>query len=235
MIKIGFVSNGYQNHPGQALESHPFFYPKREDFQADGPTRKCPAFHDYTMGAFSIGIAFDLRFCVRRSPEGKVWVEYDRTFTTLPEESLPHALNLDGIEFGVVQLNLHPNWMFVSDTPNVYMVILPAVGQTNPEPFRGQLNIYNWFRHTSYAFRVKIDEWVTISKDSPIMSAKFFHPEDSHFVLKEIRRTQDIEKRARFMDVHALIGGQTFARWREIFQFNGKRRPKKVLQFIEDE
>lgn len=234
MIKIGFVSVGNLGDPQQSLEAHPAFYPKREDFQADGPTRKCPAFHDYVMGSFSIGIAYNLRFCVRKSQDGKYWVEYDRSFTSLPEPILPNCLNLDNIEYGVVQLNIHPNWMFISDTPNVHMIVIPASGQTNPEPFRGHLNIYNWFRHTSYAFRVKIDEWVTVSKDSPIMAVKFVHPEETHFVIKEVRKTREIESRAQFMVIHNLVGSQTFSRWKDIFKFNGKRRPKKVLEFIED-
>jgi hypothetical protein len=186
------------------------------------------------MGAFSLGIAYDMRFCVRKTADGEYWVEYDRSFTTLPEEALAHAIVMQNIQEGVAQLNLLPNWMFISDTPDVQMIIVPALGQTNPEPFRGQLNIYNWFRNTSYAFKVKVDEWVTISKNSPIFAVKFVHPEESHFVLGEIKLTPEIERHARYMEAHGILGNQTFAKWREIFKFNGKRRPAKVLQFIED-
>jgi hypothetical protein len=235
VIRIGYLSNAYMNHPGKAIESHPAFTPVRETFPADGRVRRCPASHDYLMGSFSIGIAYDMRFCVRKTPEEGYWVEYDRSFTSLPEQALPHAISLDDIESGLVQLNIHPNWLFLSDTPDVQMVIIPAVGQTNPEPFRGQLNIYNWVRHTSYAFRARVDEWVTISKNSPIMAVKFLHPTETHFVLGEIRRTDEITEHSRYMDLHNIIGGQTFASWRKIFSFNGKRRPKRLMYFIEDE
>lgn len=186
------------------------------------------------MSSFNIGIAYDMKFCVRKTPDGKYFVEYDHSGTTLPNDALHNALNLDDIEDGVVQLTLHPFWMFISDDPNVVMTVQPAVGQTNPEPFRGQFNIYNWFRSTSYAFKIKVDEWVTISRNSPIFSVKFYHPTETHFTIAEIRKTMEIQNREQFSGVHSIIGGQSFNKWREIWKFNGKRRPKKVLEFIED-
>ena len=219
---------------GSSMAAHPTFHPVREDFPADGPVRKCPSFNDYVMSSFSVGIAYDMLFCVRKAADGTYWVEFDRSVTTLPEDTLAHSLNIIHAEYGIVQLALHPFWMFVSDDPDVHMLVLPAVGQTNPEPFRGQLNIYNWFRHTSYAFKVKVDEWVKISRNSPIFAVKFWHPTETHFVLGEIVKTDDIRRYERNMDLHNIIGSQTFSKWREIFKFNSKRRPAKVLQFIED-
>lgn len=235
MIKIGFCSNGGSHDIGNILTTHPAFYPKREDFPATGRSRRCPSFNDYVLSSFNIGIAYDMHFCVRKTSEGKYFVEYNHAGTTLPEEALANALNLDDVEDGVVQLVLHPFWMFISDDPDVVMTVQPAVGQTNPEPFRGQLNIYNWFRPSSYAFRVKIDEWVKISKDSPIFQVKFYHPTETHFVLGEVKKTQAIYDRERYSAVHSIVGGQTFAKWREIFKFAGKRRPPRVLEFIEDD
>lgn len=235
MIKIGFCSNGNGRDVGSVISIHPAFFPRREDFPATGRSRRCPAFNDYVMSSFSIGIPYDLTFCIRKGADGNHFVEYNDKETTLPKEVLPEVLNLDDIQDGVVQLVIQPFWMFISDTPDVTMTVQPAIGQTNPEPFRGQMNIYNWFRPTSYAFKVKINEWVQIRKDSPIFSVKFYHPEETHFVLGEIVKTQEITNRGQFSYVHNFLGGQTFAKWKEIFKFAGKRRPKRVLNFIEDQ
>lgn len=235
MIRIGYCANDSIHSVGLPLAADPAFHPKRDTHSLGGPASACPSLNDYSRSSFAVGLAYDLRFCVRQSNNGEFFLEFDRSITSLPESSLNRAIDLSNIGAGIVQLALHPFWMFISDTKDVQMVILPAIGQTNPEPIRGQFNIYDWFRHTSYAFRVEPNTWVTLSRNSPIFSVKFFHPTETHFALQEIDKTPQIRRHERNMELHSIIGHQTFAKWREIFLFNRHRRPATVLNFITEE
>jgi hypothetical protein len=234
MIKIGYCSAGKQDDLHELLSSHPIFHPAREDVPGGPKAKRCPSFNTYVLSAFNVGIAYDMKFRVRQTENKQHFVEYDRKETTLPEPSLPNAVSLEDFEEGIIQLPLIPFWMFISDEPGVVMTVQAAQGQTNPEPIRGQLNIYDWIRPSSYAFRATLDEWVTIKKSSPIYQVKFFHPNETYFTLSECEKTDDIFRLEQYKNIHSVVGSNSLSKWKEIWEFNRKRRPKKLLNFLED-
>jgi len=232
MIKIGYVASGPALDYYSSLAHHPTFHPVREEIPVRGRALRCPAFNEYCQSAFNIHVPYDLKFRIKRAPQNKEpFIEYDRSQTSLDEEGCGHALALQDLDDGVAQLSLHPFFMFLSDTPDVIMTVLGAQGQTNPEPIRGQFNIYNWFRGTSYAFKVEEEKWYTISRSSPIYQVKFYHPSETHFLVAEALKTPFLDSRESGQRLHGMIGPQ---KWPSIFDFNKKRRPKKVIQFLNE-
>jgi hypothetical protein len=232
MIKIGYCPTGAPNELYNILVAHPAFHPKREEIPVGGRARKCPSFNDYVLSAFNIYTNYDMRFRVKKTPTGEYFVEFDEKKTTISQQMLGEAMSLADIEDGVIQLSILPFWMFISDVPGVIMTVQGAQQQTNPDPIRGQLNIYDWWRGTAYAFKASVDEWITISKNSPIYQVKFYHPEETHFTVGEIHKTEVILRRENFGNLHNLTGPQ---KWKEIWAFNRHRRPKSVLNFIKDD
>ena len=233
MIKIGYCPSGGEMDFQSILTAHPAFHPSREDIPVQGKARRCPSFNEYVMSAFNIGIGFDARFRVRMSADKQYFVEFDPSHTTLPEEALGHAFSLEDFDDGIIQLGLFPHWIFISDDPNVLMTVQSAQKQTNPQPIRGQLDIYNWIRPTSYAFTAEVDQWVTLSKDSPIFQVKFYHPTENHFVVAECMKTPEIVKREQYRQLFSVTGSLSLRNWKQIWAFNGRRRPKTLLEFIE--
>jgi len=231
MIRVGYCAAGGSTDIGATLAAHPAFHPVRETIPVDGDARRCPAFNDYVLSAFNISVNYDLRFRVVQDDHGHMYVEFDEENCSLPSASLGRVLNTADIEHGIVQLGLLPFWIFISDDPDVVMTVQSAQGQTNPEPIRGQFNIYEWFRGTSYAFRVEFNQWVRISQDSPIYQVKFYHPSETRFSVGEIEKTPLISERERYGQLHVITGPQ---RWKEVWAFNRRRRPKHVLNFLKD-
>lgn len=232
MIRIGYCPTGNFGDPYSIYAAHPAFHPKREEIPVTGRARKCPSFNDYVLSAFNISTNYDMKFRVKKTPTGEYFVEFDDSKTTVPKQMLGEALSLADMDDGVIQVSMVPFWMFISDVPGVLMTVQGAQMQTNPDPIRGQLNIYDWFRGTSYAFKAEVDEWITITKDSPIYQVKFYHPEETHFTVAEIEKTDVIRERESYGNLHHLTGSQ---RWKEIWQFNRNRRPKNVLKFLRDD
>lgn len=232
MIKIGYCASGTVHEPYLSLASHPVFHPKREELPVRGKATRCPAFAEYVASAFNIHIPYDLAFRIRKTPSNEVFVEFDRKNTSLPENALGSCIVPNDIDDGVIQLSIHPFWIFISDTPDVIMTVQGAQQQTNPDPIRGQFNIYNWFRGTSYAFKAEVDQEITISKDSPIYQVKFYHPTETNFTVSECYKNDFITARESGQHLHGMIGKM---RWSNVFDFNKKRRPAKVLNFIDED
>ena len=234
MIKIGYCASGQEMDYHTSLAHHPAFHPVREELPVRGKATKCPAFAEYCQSAFNIHVPYDLRFRVKKAANGdQSFVEFDRSFTTsMGDFAFHNGISIEDIDDGVLQLSMHPFFMFISDDPNVSVTVLSAQGQLNPEPIRGQFNIYNWFRGTGYAFKATYDTWYTITKDSPIYQVKFYHPTETNFVVSECIKTPFIMSRETGQHLHGLIGKQ---KWSQIFDFNKNRRPKKVLQFLDEQ
>lgn len=228
-IEIGYTIDDKQGFASSArLEPH--FHPRRAQVHDNKRLRKCPASIDYCSSAFDVYVPYDLCFSLIKSPEGNVGLSLNNEKTTLGEHGLKHCFELAEMHDGIVQINSHPFWTFISDDPNVRVVQLPSYGQTNPEPIRGEFDCYKWFRPITYAIKVEFDEEVFISSTSPIFQVKFFHPSETRFTLRECELTEEVKLH---MKGAGLRGYNKKTKWHNVFDFAGKRRPKKVLQFTE--
>ena len=231
MIKIGYCSGGDINGISSTLSCHPSFHPKREHLSVSGGAKRCPALNDYVTSAFNVGVNYDATFRLLNAGNDNWTVEFDDSLTTIPVDARRFLLSLRDAESGVLQLALMPFWIFLSDDPSVIMTLQGAQDQTNPEPIRGQFDIYDWVRSTSYAFKFEPGEWISIESKSPIYQVKFYHPTERHFSVGEISKSEYISKAEGFSQIHQFAGPQN---WNLIWRFNRRRRPKKLLKFLGD-
>lgn len=228
-INIGYTIDTSTSFTSVA-RMEPHFHPRRITAHENKNLKRCPASVDYYWSAFDIYVPYDLCFALRKAPNGDLGISINHERTTLGNEGLRHCFELGDANDGIVQINSHAFWTFISDEPNVQVLQLPSAGQTNPEPIRGQFDCYKWFRPITYSFYVPFNEEVFISSTSPIFQVKFFHPTESRFMLRECELTPAIEQQ---MKGSGLRGYNKKTKWRNVLDFAGSRRPKKVLKFME--
>lgn len=228
-IKIGYLPDSISSSNG-ALAHEPAFHPRRPAPTRAKKARSCPAISDYNCSAFDFYVPYNLTFTVNRVDSGQFGISIDHQKTTIGEQWLRSSFELSFADEGTIQLGVHPFWMFISDEPGVVVTQLSAHNQTNPSPIRGQFNCYDWFRPLTYAFEFESGKEINITNDSPIFQVKFYHPNETNFVLQECEMTPEI---ARMASGSSLRSFNRKTKWNKVFAFAGQRRPKNVLQFPE--
>jgi hypothetical protein len=183
------------------------------------------------MSAFNVFVPYELHFEVKKQNSGTIEIHINEKKTTLGPIFLNDCFNTTFVSEGILQINIQPFWIFISDEPNVTLMQISAYEQTNPEPIRGQFDCFQWFRPLSYAFEFNYGEEIQITRQSPIYQVKFFHPAESKFSLSECVLTPQIEEHVKGS---LLQNFNHLTKWKKVFDFAGKRRPKSVLRFKEN-
>lgn len=226
-IKLGYITEP-SSRLGSTLAHEPTFHPRRTSRIGSTRTNICPAISEYDSSSFDVCVPYDLSFEVKKQRSGAIEIHINQEKTTVGNKFLNDCFETSLVEEGIIQVNIHPFWVFISDEPNVIVSQLSAYRQTNPEPIRGQFDCYQWFRPMSYAFEFDFNQEIRISRQSPIYQVKFYHPTESNFSLSECILTPDIEKH---IQGYSLQNFNQLTRWKKVFEFAGKRRPKSLLRF----
>lgn len=227
-IKIGYLSDPGNGWP--FLTHDPTYHPVREQNPEPISLGRCPAVIDYVSSAFNVHVPYDFSFTVTKKENGDPLINCNPSETTLNPSFINNAVQLHHARSGVLQITVHPFWVFISDTPDVYVEQTSAFGQTNPEPIRGKFDCYKWIRPLSYGITFKYDEPVKIKRGSPIFQVKFHHPKENKFSLHECEATPEIKK---FLMASQLRGFNRATKWTSVFDFTGRRRPRNLVHFID--
>ena len=238
MIKIGYLGDISNDGGILGLELLEECKPTPMKMLGGYSIKNCPSVKGYHMNTFEVKCPFDIEFTITRSEEEKEtgdwsWViNQDKTTLDLDDGfwNSNQILNFstDGT---TVQVVPHPNWGFVSDTPNTIMLQHSNGIDTNPQIITGQIDIYKWpDRQLSVAYYLDTDkdeQTIRIKRGQPWYRLTFFTP--GLDTVKLVR----MEKRPDFLEKtknKSKLANVKHMNWRKIFTDFGNSRPKKLIQ-----
>ena len=231
MIKIGYLGN--EGGDAVGLENLTECKPTPIKLLGGALTR-CPSVRGYHMNTFEVKCPFDLEWTITRDKTDDSWrwdINPDKTSFDLKDMFWDSNQILNFSSDGTtVQVMPHPNWGFVSDTPNTILLTHSNGIDTNPQIVTGQIDIYKWpDRLLSVAYYLdtgKDEQTFTLKRGQPWYRLTFFTPGLDTVRLVRMEKRPDFLENTRNKSKIALIKHNN---WRKIFTDFGNSRPKKLI------
>lgn len=189
---------------------------------------RCPSFQSIAQNIVVVKSPFDLKI---KFIDNKLSMSINNDIYSSFLNELFTSYNQDN---SILGLNL--KYLLVSDTPNIWVDVLPPFLHGTKNNIRvsiGHFNIYNWIRHINYSFEVlDRSQEIIFKKDEPLMYLKLYSTDDvtERIHIKECEFTSEIKQLTeKMLRIKEYVPNKSFKYFAKIF---GKRRPKKLLKFI---
>ena len=233
MIKIGYLVSGHSKDEdlSSSLSYLDDAQPKRVEPIDDDELKYCPSVRTYYANTFEVKCPYDLQFSVDQSNKG---TKYTIDSTNL---DFGHFSPDQMLKFGEggksVQIYPMPLWSFVSDTPNVFLILHSDGITTNPQIISAWLDIYKWpDRPLNVAYRTHLkNQTIKLKKNEPLYRISFLTPDlESVKLVRMYERKGFLKETKNKVYLSGLLRGNN---WKRIFNNFGKSRPKKLI--VEEE
>ena len=194
----------------------------------------CPPISDYFKNCFGIYAVSDVNVVVENNSL-HVLEGHKHSF---PKDIHGNVCVMDLLEAGTNCLEYKiPEEVFVSDTENVFLEILPHPLSKYQNIISSKLNIYDWFRstHISY-YHDSVSEpfFLNIKKGEPIAMYRFITPNDTPVKLVEL----DFSKVSKYVNLREKINicngnaeTMNYKNWKKYFKIFSKKRPKNIIDY----
>ena len=219
MIKVGYL--GLNHHLEILEESQPTKIAK----ELTGKIKRCPAIRGYDMNTFEVKCPFNVEWTVRKNNTGEVVYDFNTDYTTVTINDQLLAFDVDS---GVVQVELRPQWSFVSDTPGTILLQHSNGIDTNPPIISGMFDIYNWPDRTlSIGYNItEYPQTIRLKRGEPWYRVTIITPDLQPVNLVKMEERPPFLQRTK--NKHHLAAVH-YINWRKVFKYFGKTRPKKLI------
>ena len=226
MIKIGYIGSA----DPVGIELLPESQPKRADQLTNEFIKNCPGISNYYKNTFVIHAPYTLEYTVSKNADGSLWWEIHPENTTLsigsPTFPTEDIVQIQGDAFA--QINPRPQWGFISDTPNVYLLQHTNGITTNPQIVSGMFDIYKWpDRAVSVAYPVEIGKRVRINKGEPWYNITFITPNFEPVKLVRMYERTGFLSATRNKHNTSYMSKQF---WPRVFDYFASIRPKRLIK-----
>jgi len=202
-----------------------------------GKLARCPSVRGYYQNTFEVKCPFNLEWTVKKDKNGNIiqWdINPDNTSIDLSEDVFIYEQGLKILGFEdegkSVQILIHPEWSFVSDTPNTIMLQHSNGIDTNPHIISGQIDIYKWpDRQLSVGYNledIRDEQTFTLKQGEPWYRVSFFAPDLKPIKLVKMEERPEFLKRTQ--NKSSLTGLKNL-NWKKIFADFGDSRPQKLI------
>ena len=219
MIKIGYLG---RNHALELLEET---QPTNVAKELTGKVKRCPSVRGYDMNTFEVKCPFDAEWTITKSDTDNIVCDFNPDHTTVAVDN--KVLEFD-VDSGVVQINIRPQWSFVSDTPGTILLQHSNGIDTNPPIISGMFDIYNWPDRTlSIGYKITSNpQTFRLKRGEPWYRVTIITPELQPVNLVKMEERPPFLERTK--NKHHLAAVH-YLNWRKVFKYFGKTRPKKLI------
>ena len=208
----------------------------KDIFPSDGFARfyYCPPVADFYKNCFGLYAVSDVNILIKNN-ELYVLDGHKHSFPINDNNKLDfhRVFHIDrySMEYRI------PQEVFISDTENVYLEIMPHPNARYKNIISSRLNIHDWFRsiHIPYYQDSENEPFhLNLKKDEPLAMVRFITPNDKSvkFVELDFQKIKKyVNQRENINICNANEDTKNHKLWKNYFKFFSKKRPKNIIDY----